>query len=45
MLGQIALLLKTSPEPKTFQHDLAIMSKWEQDIINKLNTLHNESMD
>jgi hypothetical protein len=45
MLGQIAMLLKKSPEPTTFRHDLAIMSKWEQDFINQLNTQHNESMD
>ena len=38
MLGQIALLLQNSPETKTFRHDLAIMSKWEQEVINKLNT-------
>lgn len=38
MLGQIALLLQNLPETKTFRHDLAIMSKWEQEVINKLNT-------
>lgn len=38
MLGQIALLLQNSPETKTFRHDFAIMSKWEQEVINKLNT-------
>lgn len=35
MIGKIALLLQKSPETTTFQHDLAIMSKWEQDVINK----------
>lgn len=35
MTGKIALLLQKSPETTTFQHDLAIMSKWEQDVINK----------
>ena len=24
---------KLSPEPTSFQHDLSIMPKWEQDII------------
>ena len=35
MQGQIAQLLQKTPETTTFQHDLAIMSKWEQDVINK----------
>ena len=33
MLGQIALLMKKSPEPTTIRHDITILSKWEQDII------------
>lgn len=45
MLGQIALMLQRSPEPTTFRHDLAIMAKWEQDIINTLNTVHDEPVD
>ena len=38
MLGQIAALLRQSPEPSTFRHDLAIMARWEQVLINTLNT-------
>jgi len=45
LLGQIALLLQNMPEPKTFRHDLALMAKWEQDIITKLNIIQNESLD